>query len=231
MTLRLGYRTTVVVSSSDMAQEVLQKNDQAFAGRTTLQAITAESHHRFSIAWAQVGPYWSTLRGLCNTQLFTTQRLNALHALRHRKICELLELVRQYSDARRAVDIGHVAFVTSLNLLSNMIFSSDMVNPQSESAEEMKELVWSIMEVVGTPNIADYFPILRPLDPQGIKRKTVILVRRMHQLLNVKIDERVRVRESGQPICGDFIDVLLYYSDQESGSKFSRAEILAFLSA
>ncbi|ERN14975.1 hypothetical protein AMTR_s00032p00219670 [Amborella trichopoda] len=227
MTLRLGFLTTVVVSSSDMAREVLQKNDQAFAGRVILDAVTVDSHHNFSIAWGQVGPYWRTLRRLCNTQLFTTQRLDALQALRHRKVHELLELVDQYSDARKAVHMGRMAFVTSLNLLSNMIFSSDMVDPQSESVGELKELIWSIMEGVGTPNIADYFPFLRPLDPQGIKRKNIVQVRRLHQLLNEKIDERVGARERGQPIYGDFIDVLLDYSDQESGSKFSRAGILA----
>ncbi|ERN02287.1 hypothetical protein AMTR_s00084p00062830 [Amborella trichopoda] len=128
MTLQLGFVTTIVVSSSEMAKEVLQKNNLAFSGCTVIEVMKIKSHHNGSLVWAQIGPRWQALRRLCNTQLFTPQRLDTLRALRYQKVHEMVELIRQ---TKQVVDIGRVAFVIALNLVSNMIFSTEMVNPKS----------------------------------------------------------------------------------------------------
>ncbi|ERN02286.1 hypothetical protein AMTR_s00084p00062810 [Amborella trichopoda] len=84
------------------------------------------------------------------------------------------------------------------------------------------------MEVSGAPNLADYFPMLRGLDPQGLKGRSNKLFERFHQLLNVMIDERIQSREKGGVPKGDFIDVILD-SKQENGVEFKRNETLALL--
>ncbi|KAL4200960.1 hypothetical protein AMTRI_Chr02g213740 [Amborella trichopoda] len=225
MTLQLGFMTTVVVSSSEMAKEVLQKNDLVFGGRTVIEVLKMRSYPEGSLVWAQTGPRWRALRRICTTQLFTPQRLDSLQALRCQKVHEMVELIRQ---AEPAVDIGRAAFVTSMNIISNMIFSADMVNPNSGSAQEFRDVVWAIMEVAGAPNLADYFPMLKALDPQGLKGRCNKLFGRLHQFLNVKIDERLQSRERGGVDRGDFIDAILD-SKQENGVDFSRSEILALL--
>ncbi|KAK5804677.1 hypothetical protein PVK06_032328 [Gossypium arboreum] len=65
-----------------------------------------------------------------------------------------------------AVNIGQAAFDTTINLLSNTIFSMDLVDPNSSIAREFKETVCDIMVEIGKPNLADYFPLLTKLDPQ-----------------------------------------------------------------
>ncbi|XP_058195088.1 geraniol 8-hydroxylase-like [Rhododendron vialii] len=70
-----------------------------------------------------------------------------------------------------AIDIGKAAFCTTLNLLSNAIFSVDLIDPSSGSAKEFKEFVWNMMEEMGKPNLADYFPALKTIDPQGRQRR------------------------------------------------------------
>ncbi|KAK4360669.1 hypothetical protein RND71_019621 [Anisodus tanguticus] len=67
---------------------------------------------------------------------------------------------------RNLVDIGRAALRTSLNLLSNTIFSKDLTDPFSDSA---KQLALNIMVEGGKPNLVDYFPFLQKIDPQGSK--------------------------------------------------------------
>ncbi|KAK8577651.1 hypothetical protein V6N13_027918 [Hibiscus sabdariffa] len=43
----------------------------------------------------------------------------------------------------------------------------DLVDPNSSVAQEFRRTVWGIMEEAGKPNLADYFPLLRKIDPQG----------------------------------------------------------------
>eukprot|EP01018_Ginkgo_biloba_P006519 Gb_35436 [translate_table: standard] len=82
MTLQLGMKTAVVISSPAIAKEVLKDNDQNFAGRTILQGFTCLSFNENSLVLSQYGPRWRMLRKLCNTQLFNAKRLEALQHLR-----------------------------------------------------------------------------------------------------------------------------------------------------
>ena len=50
MSLKLGQVTTIVISSPDLACEVLMKKDQAFCGRSVPDAARALDHHQASLA-------------------------------------------------------------------------------------------------------------------------------------------------------------------------------------
>ncbi|ERN18930.1 hypothetical protein AMTR_s00067p00183140 [Amborella trichopoda] len=203
MTLQLGLQMVVVVSSSDMANEVFQKNDLALAGRVVPEALKVESHDQCSLTLAQISPLWRNLRRVCKIQLFTNQRLKSLEVLRHQKVQQMVGLIEKDCAATRAVAIGRVTFLTALNLLSNVIFSVDMIDPESESAKELEELLSSLSELITRPNIATYFPLLRPFDPKGIQRHAAGCIEKLHRIFNEKIDNRSRFRESGWPTCGD----------------------------
>uniref|UniRef100_A0A3Q7FGT1 Uncharacterized protein n=1 Tax=Solanum lycopersicum TaxID=4081 RepID=A0A3Q7FGT1_SOLLC len=58
-----------------------------------------------------------------------------------------------------------------------------------ESGKEFRELVYKFMEEFGKPNIVDFFPILRRMDPQGIRRLISIHARNFLKLFEGLIDE------------------------------------------
>ena len=81
-------------------------------------------------------------------------------------------MVRRVVDASEAgegISIGRLVFGTTLNLLSNAMFSIDILDPKSKAIQELKELIWRIMELAGKPNLSDYFPLLKPCDVQLYK--------------------------------------------------------------
>lgn len=117
MTLKLGGRTTIVASSAGAAKEILQKHDISFSNRTVPDSVRAHGHNQFSMVWLPVSPQWRTLRKICNSHVFTAQQLDAKQDLRRRKIDELLTYVEECCRRGVAVDIGRVAFNTSLKLL------------------------------------------------------------------------------------------------------------------
>ena len=51
MSLKLGNTTTIVISSPQVAKEVLQKNDQILANRMVPDCVRALDHHILSVAW------------------------------------------------------------------------------------------------------------------------------------------------------------------------------------
>ncbi|KAJ9706713.1 hypothetical protein PVL29_001943 [Vitis rotundifolia] len=195
MTLKLGYVTTIVISSAPMAKEVLQKQDLSFCNRSIPDAIRAANHNQLSMAWIPVSTTWRALRRTCNSHLFTSQKLDSNTHLRHHKVQELLANVEQSCQAGCPVDIGREAFRTSLNLLSNTIFSVDLVDSISETAQEFKELMRGVMEEAGKPNLVDYFPVLRQIDPQGIRRRLTIYFGRMIEIFDRIIKKRLQLRK------------------------------------
>ncbi|KAL2543622.1 geraniol 8-hydroxylase-like [Forsythia ovata] len=58
MTVKLGSVNIVVASSTEMAKEILQKNDQNFLGRPIPDAVTAEKGYELSMAWLSGGLQW-----------------------------------------------------------------------------------------------------------------------------------------------------------------------------
>ncbi|GLT77962.1 hypothetical protein SLA2020_495150 [Shorea laevis] len=119
------------------------------------------------------------------------------------------------------VDLGSLSFATTLNLLSNTIFSVDIVDPDFVTAQEFKEVVWRIMEDAGKPNVSDYFPMLKRFDLQGVRRHVQVSYLRLHQIFDEIIAKRLEVRASDESTRhGDFLDVLLDRC-QEDGSDFT----------
>ncbi|KAG9441570.1 hypothetical protein H6P81_017424 [Aristolochia fimbriata] len=225
MSLRLGQVTTVVVSSAAMAKEVLQKHDQSLAGRTVVDAVRVLGHDGASMVWKEPGQRWRRLRTLCNTSIFSSQRLDAGEGLRRRKLEELLAHVKNRALSLKPVDIGKVAFVTVLNLISNTVFSVDMVDIDSDEAQEFKDLVWEILEEAGKPNLVDFFPILRTIDPQRIRRGMKTKLGKLHRVFGKQIDDREISRSTSKhQRRNDFLDALL---DEKENAELSRIELNA----
>ncbi|CAI9101623.1 OLC1v1038991C1 [Oldenlandia corymbosa var. corymbosa] len=211
MSVRLGSKLTMVVSSPEIAREVLQKNDHICSGRSLPNAAYSLDHHKFSLLWLPPSTRWRNLRKICREQMFSTQRLDASQALRQEKLKELRDYVHSCSNTRKAIDIGEAAFTTSLNLISRTLFSVDFGNYDSDSSQELKDIVWGVMKNIGSPNVSDYFPVLQPIDPQGIMRDTKSCIQSLFNIFGGIINQRLIARESAssETMKIDLLDALL----------------------
>lgn len=136
MSLKLGQVTTIVISSPTIAKEALQKQDLVFSSRSVPNALHAHDHYKYAPVWLPVSDRWRSLRKIINSVLSANTRLDVNQYLRRKKVDELVAYVTKCCDKGEAVDIGHAAFTTSLNILSNTIFSVDLEDPNEGSSRE-----------------------------------------------------------------------------------------------
>ncbi|RID65359.1 hypothetical protein BRARA_D00559 [Brassica rapa] len=213
MTLRLGSMLTVVISSSEVAREILKKHDAALAGRKIYEAMKGGKSSDGSLITAQYGPYWRMLRRLCTTQFFVTRRLDAMSDVRSRCVDQMLRFVEEGGQN------------------GNLMFSRDLLDPDSKRGSEFLYHTGKVMEFAGKPNVADFFPLLRFIDPQGIRRKTQFHVERAFEIAGEFIKERaeVRERERSDEKTKDYLDVLLGFRGgdgvDEEPARFSARDI------
>lgn len=230
MSLRLGLVTTVVVSSPDAAREALQKKDPDLASRSVPDAIQVPGHCQVSVIWNPHNQLWKNLRGIIKSHLFTTGRLDANQGLRRRKVQHLVGYVRRH--AGQAVDIGQAAFATSLNVITSTFFSVDLVDLESDRAGDFKDMVSAIMEEVGKPNLSDFFPLLRVIDPQGLRRRVTAHFRKLFKLFDQMIDSRLEVfltDRKTNTTRHDFLDELVQLHIQQNDTKLDRQTIKTLL--
>ncbi|XP_058724144.1 geraniol 8-hydroxylase-like [Vicia villosa] len=219
MTLKLGQITTIVMSSSQTAKSVLQINDQHLSNRTVRDAMRGANHHNYSLPFLPLSQRWKDLRKICNNLLFSNKNLDSNQTLRHNKLLELSNDIYESAAKFEAVNIGRLAFKTTINMLSNTIYSVDLI-PSSDKAGEFKEIVTNIMKEVGRANVADCFPVLKILDPVGIRRRTGEYFGKLLDDFRGLVDERLKMRElKGYYGKSDMLDTMLN-DENKNGDKY-----------
>ncbi|XP_076951883.1 cytochrome P450 76T24-like [Bidens hawaiensis] len=230
MSLKLGFRTTIVISSAGMAKEFLKTHDRSFSGRSTRYTARVVDQHKHSMGWLQPGDHWQKLRRIVKEYLISIQHLDASELLRKQKVQELLDHVNQCCTKEKAVNIGGVVFTTSINLLSNIMFSTNFAQYDSESAQEFKDAIRALMEVLGKNSIVDFFPILRPFDPQGLVKHGNVYGNKILSVIDRIIDQRLQTRSGSSSYEGvtstnnDVLDSLLSLHLKDE-TEFSRDDM------
>nr|A0A0C5Q4Y6.1 RecName: Full=Ferruginol synthase 1; Short=RoFS1; AltName: Full=11-oxomiltiradiene synthase; AltName: Full=Cytochrome P450 76AH22; AltName: Full=Ferruginol monooxygenase; Short=11-hydroxyferruginol synthase; AltName: Full=Miltiradiene oxidase [Salvia rosmarinus]AJQ30187.1 ferruginol synthase [Salvia rosmarinus] len=211
MSIHLGSLYTVIVSSPEMAKEIMHKYGQVFSGRTVAQAVHACGHDKISMGFLPVGGEWRDMRKICKEQMFSHQSMEDSQWLRKQKLQQLLEYAQKCSERGRAIDIREAAFITTLNLMSATLFSMQATEFDSKVTMEFKEIIEGVASIVGVPNFADYFPILRPFDPQGVKRRADVYFGRLLAIIEGFLNERVESRRTNPnaPKKDDFLETLV----------------------
>ncbi|CAL1373232.1 unnamed protein product [Linum trigynum] len=225
MSLKLGQVTTIVASSPAVAKEILLKHDKLLSNRHVPLALQTLDFHKFSISMLPVEPRWRNLRRVCNSYIFTPQKLDSNQGLRRDKIVELVEAVRRNAcceEDKVAVDVGKVAFRATLNALSATILTMDLADEEtSEAAGQFKELASGMTHEAGTPNLGDFFPFLARFDVQGIQRRIRVHMEKALNLFEWLIDQRLRERKLESYVsANDTLDTLLAINDDAENRQF-----------
>ncbi|KAJ8771425.1 hypothetical protein K2173_026602 [Erythroxylum novogranatense] len=210
ISLRLGAQLLVVASSPMAATEILKTHDRLFSGRKIPKATPCDPEvlDRVAIVWTtECTDQWKHLRALCRTELFSAKAIESQAILREKKVTEMVEVL----GAREGdiVNIGEVVFATVFNILGNLLFSRDVISYEEEGiGTGLKRLVWKMLELGASPNIADFYPMLARCDLQGLKWKVRRCVHQMFKTWESDIKRRreTQVQDSRKV---DFLDVFI----------------------
>ncbi|XP_047957063.1 carnosic acid synthase-like [Salvia hispanica] len=210
MSLRLGTQNAVVISSPEIAMEVLQKHGQSFANRSIPDAANNHGHEK--VSW-NVMPAdsagWKRIRKLGREKLFSHQALQQTEGQRQERLRKLAEHVRGFSERGQVMNVGEATFTTMMDLVFSTLFSIDLTD-YGDAKKEFREHINSFTRYAGVPNASDFFPVLAPLDLQGIRRKIGYHLGSLLDFVDGIIEKRIRERkESDYQNKNDFLDTLL----------------------
>ncbi|PIA50816.1 hypothetical protein AQUCO_01200225v1 [Aquilegia coerulea] len=198
MMLKFGAMNTVIIQSSKAAMEMFKNHDLTYSGRTITDAMTACKYHEGSLAVAQYGPYWRTVKRLCITALTINKRVNETISLRRKSIDKMIQWIEEGAKTQGGVQVGHYVFLMNFNLLGNLMMSRDLIDPQSNEGPEFLKAMDKIMILAGQPNVANYFPFLKWLDPQRIRKKMDEALGQGLRIVTGFLKERIENQKLGE---------------------------------
>ncbi|CAO2041888.1 unnamed protein product [Urochloa humidicola] len=228
LSLRLGLtRTLVVVSSAAAAHEALSKNDAALAARLVPDNVCALSYGTTSMVFLPSSDHiWRQLRVVIGAGFSSARGLDAIRPVLERLSRELAGYLRASSGT--AVNIREAVNGTVLNVISNVLFSEDVVDLREQGAQMFKGLIVPVLEEWSKPSVCDAFPFFAPLEHLlGSRRRISTHLAKLHKFFDQGIIER-RLSDSGETEKkhDDLLDVLL---SRYAASKLTRQQITTFL--
>ncbi|KAH7854342.1 hypothetical protein Vadar_012759 [Vaccinium darrowii] len=224
--LKLGSVNTMVVQSAKAAAELFKYHDLAFCDRKVPDALTSWSYNQGSVAFGNYGTDWQILRKLCSAELLVKNRVNETASLRRKCIDNMTLWIEEDSKASRArgglgeVDISRFLFYMAFNVVGNLMLSRDLLEPRSGEGHEFFDAMNKVMEWGGKPNVADFLPFLKWLDPMGIKKNMDRDMGRAMKIVAKYVKERVQQKKhSGTEKVNkkDFMDAILEYEGDGQG--------------
>ncbi|CAI0455489.1 unnamed protein product [Linum tenue] len=212
ISFRLGSQHLVVADSPAAAAEILRIHDRILSARFISRVFpyTATELDRKAVIWASsCNSQWKDFRAMFRNQIFSNKAIESQSALREKKVAEMVEFLG--GKLGESVSIEEVAFSSIFDSLSNLIFSRDCIGfERNETKNRLRSLIQRLIELGVAPNLADFFPILKNLDLQGLTREASRTLNQIYSIFAPYVKERREKRRNRDGAeAGDFLDIFL----------------------
>ncbi|GFQ05235.1 cytochrome p450 76a2 [Phtheirospermum japonicum] len=214
--LRIGSINTMALLNAEAAGELFKNHDANFADRTITEVMRAQGFHKAAISLSPYGSYWRVMKRIVTVEMLVHKRIKETEPVRRRCIDDMVGWISKESGR---VHVARFVFLASFNMVGNLMLSRDLVSPESTEGSEFFEAMIEFMEWSGHPNIADLFPCLRWIDPQGLRRKAERGMGRTLKVVGGFVEERLKERQSSdEGTKKDFLEVLLQCKRNGNGN-------------
>ncbi|KAK3199945.1 hypothetical protein Dsin_023360 [Dipteronia sinensis] len=214
MHLQLGESSIIVVSSAEIAEEVLKTHGIIFANRPSLVSTKITTYDFKNIASAPYGNYWRQVQKICTAELLSTSRVKSFRSIRDEETSNLIKTIYS-NEGGLPVNLSEKIFELTYAITARAAFGK-----KCKDQQKYISIVMEMLLIASGFSIGDLFPSIGMLDMiSGMKSK----LEKLHQdkeaaqeqdrvLENILDDhkERKRVTKTGQGKAKeDLVDVFL----------------------
>ncbi|XP_059280215.1 premnaspirodiene oxygenase-like [Lycium ferocissimum] len=209
MHLCLGEISVIVVSSPEMAKEIMKTQDLIFATRPKIMSGDIIFYNATDVGFCPYGDYWRNMRKVCILELLSAKMVKSFDSIRQEEMSSLISSIRSTP-------------ADSLINLSNRIFwFTNSVTCRSTSGRVIHDrnklimLVKNIYSLCGGFDLTDLFPSQKWLhNISGMKSKLSKAHSKVDEILEKIINDHRDNRAKGKKCNGesgneDLVDALL----------------------
>lgn len=231
LTLKMGTRTMIIISSADLAKEALIEKGQVFASRPRENPTrTIFSCNKFTVNAALYGPVWRSLRRNMVQNMLSAARLKEFRAAREVAMDKLIDRLKSEAAANGGLVwvLKNARFAVFCILLA-MCFGVEMNEEMIDKVDQMMKTVLIVLD----PRLDDYLPILSPLFSKQWKRVQEVRNEQIKTLVPLIERRRNAVQNPGSDKTAasfSYLDTLFDLKIEGRKSSPSDAEIVTLCS-
>ncbi|KAL9345926.1 hypothetical protein Peur_060779 [Populus x canadensis] len=151
MQLQVGEVSTVIISSSEAAKEVMKTQEINFVERPHLLAASVLFYNRKDIAFAPYGEYWRQLRKISILELLSAKRVRSFKSIREEEVSNFIASI--YSKEGSPINLSRMIFS-----LENGITARTSIGKQCKNHEGFLPIVGELGEALAGFHMIDIFP-------------------------------------------------------------------------
>ncbi|KAK9119876.1 hypothetical protein Scep_017969 [Stephania cephalantha] len=197
MLMYLGWAKVLVVSSAEMAREIMKNHDNVFADRAITSTAKALMYGCKDIGLAPYGEYWRQVRKLCVLDLLCLKRVQSFKFIREEEAWSLVEKISRSSASSTGsttIDLSDLLGILANNVVARCTFGSKYEG--EDGRNRFEELSKTTMNLIREFSMADFFPCLGWMDIlTGFRRRLKRHIQDIDTFLDEVIDEHMMKSE------------------------------------
>lgn len=209
MHLQLGEVSTMIVSSPDVAKEVLKTHDVNFASRPQTISSRIISYDAKDIAFAPYGDYWRHMRKICTLELLNSKRVQLLKPVREDEMRNLNKFI--LSNEGKPVNLTQKVASSMYGITSRAAIGGKL-----KDVEVLISLVKESTKLAAGFNAADFFPSVSIIHLlSGVKQELEAIHTKMDKILdNILHEHKLSLGRTINPDGSeDLVHILLKLMD------------------
>ncbi|MED6137242.1 hypothetical protein PIB30_063230 [Stylosanthes scabra] len=242
MFLQLGQIPTVVISSADVAKEIIRNHDIVFSNRPQTTAANIFLYGCKDIGFAPYGEEWRQKRKVCVLELLSLKRVKSFLPIRKQEVEELVTTIRKacsregssLSSPSRVINLSDLMIATSNNIVSRCVLGQKYDLPDGSDHASFGDLGRKLMGKLTQFCVGDFFPSLGWIDVvRGLISEINAIFVELDSFLNGVVEEHKKKKKNNiddDNSNKDFVDILLHL--QEKGMldfELTQADLKAIL--
>ncbi|XP_024018115.1 cytochrome P450 71D11-like, partial [Morus notabilis] len=207
MHLQLGELANIVVSSPEIAKQVMKTHDIIFANRPYLLSAKILSYDSTNIGFSPYGEYWRQLRKICSMELLSAKRVQSFRSAREEEVLNFTKAIRASEGS--SINLSEKISSTTYSITARAAFGK-----RSNDEKAFISIVKEISEVAAGFSLSDLYPSLKAFQLiGGMRHRLEKLHRKIDGILETIIEDH-KQKEKGVISDGvdaeeDLVDVLL----------------------
>lgn len=208
MHIKLGQIPIVVVSSPEIAKQIMKTHDTKFSSRPHLVAADIITYGTKGITFSPYGSYWRQMRKICTFELLTPKRVESFRSIREHEVAYIVEKIRLNEGS--SINLSKMIGLFSYGLTSTIALGA-----KSEDQEAFMVAMKDVLKLIGGFSVADLFPSFRVLHAlTGIRSKSEKVHKEIDRILEKilgyhKVDTNLETKVINEKDGEDLVDVLL----------------------
>ncbi|XP_020571215.1 cytochrome P450 71A9-like [Phalaenopsis equestris] len=213
--LQFGSIPTLLISSSDIAEEIFTNHDLTFSNRPALFVPKKLLYNFSSMAFAPHNDMWRQARKIATLELLSLQCVRSFEVIRREEVEKLVAAIKD-------VSVANLSKLT-LSFSNNVVCRVELGDEFGDGGKEgvcLHELIYETQSLLGSFCVADYFPGMEWVDRlRGFHERLDKHFEKLDKFFDRVIQEHLKCREeeegseniieNGDKQQNDFVNILL----------------------